>query len=89
LVESTAIAPLSRNFSRSPSVSSKRTAERLLPPVSDWTRVEAVERGEHAEGWPKLWEEMTEVRRSVPGGGVVTAEAVWSALAELEDPEIP
>jgi ring-1,2-phenylacetyl-CoA epoxidase subunit PaaC len=29
--------------------------------------VEAVERGEHAEGWPKLWEEMTEVRRSVPG----------------------
>jgi ring-1,2-phenylacetyl-CoA epoxidase subunit PaaC len=24
-------------------------------------------RGEHAAGWPALWEEMTEVRRSVPG----------------------
>ena len=29
--------------------------------------VEAVERGEHAEGWAELWDEMTEVRRSVPG----------------------
>jgi ring-1,2-phenylacetyl-CoA epoxidase subunit PaaC len=28
---------------------------------------EPVERGEHAEGWPELWEEMTEVRRSIPG----------------------
>ena len=28
---------------------------------------EAVERGEHAEGWTELWDEMTEVRRSVPG----------------------
>ena len=27
----------------------------------------ATERGEHAEDWPVLWEEMTEVRRSVPG----------------------
>ena len=26
-----------------------------------------VERGAHAEGWPELWDEMTEVRRSVPG----------------------
>jgi ring-1,2-phenylacetyl-CoA epoxidase subunit PaaC len=26
-----------------------------------------VERGTHAEDWPALWEEMTEVRRSVPG----------------------
>jgi ring-1,2-phenylacetyl-CoA epoxidase subunit PaaC len=25
------------------------------------------ERGEHAEEWPSLWDEMTEVRRSVPG----------------------
>jgi ring-1,2-phenylacetyl-CoA epoxidase subunit PaaC len=25
------------------------------------------ERGSHAEDWPRLWEEMTEVRRSVPG----------------------
>jgi ring-1,2-phenylacetyl-CoA epoxidase subunit PaaC len=29
--------------------------------------VEPVERGEHAEGWAELWDEMTEVRRSVPG----------------------
>ena len=28
---------------------------------------DAVERGEHAEGWTELWDEMTEVRRSVPG----------------------
>jgi ring-1,2-phenylacetyl-CoA epoxidase subunit PaaC len=28
---------------------------------------EAVERGDHAEGWTELWNEMTEVRRSVPG----------------------
>ncbi|MDX6511869.1 MAG: ring,2-phenylacetyl-CoA epoxidase subunit PaaC [Gaiellaceae bacterium] len=27
----------------------------------------AVERGGHAEDWPALWNEMTEVRRSVPG----------------------
>jgi ring-1,2-phenylacetyl-CoA epoxidase subunit PaaC len=31
------------------------------------TEVQAVERGGHADGWPELWEEMTEVRRSVPG----------------------
>jgi ring-1,2-phenylacetyl-CoA epoxidase subunit PaaC len=29
--------------------------------------LDAVERGAHDEGWPALWEEMTEVRRSVPG----------------------
>jgi ring-1,2-phenylacetyl-CoA epoxidase subunit PaaC len=29
--------------------------------------VEAVERGQHTESWAELWEEMTEVRRSVPG----------------------
>ena len=28
---------------------------------------DAVERGAHDAGWPPLWEEMTEVRRSVPG----------------------
>jgi ring-1,2-phenylacetyl-CoA epoxidase subunit PaaC len=27
----------------------------------------AVERGEHVEEWPALWDEMTSVRRSVPG----------------------
>jgi ring-1,2-phenylacetyl-CoA epoxidase subunit PaaC len=29
--------------------------------------VEAVERGTHADEWPALWEEMTMVRRSIPG----------------------
>ena len=29
--------------------------------------VEAVERGTHTDEWPALWEEMTMVRRSVPG----------------------
>ena len=32
--------------------------------------VEAVERGSHVEDWPPLWDEMTSVRRSIPG-------AVW------------
>jgi ring-1,2-phenylacetyl-CoA epoxidase subunit PaaC len=31
------------------------------------TVLQALERGNHAEGWPELWAEMTEVRRSVPG----------------------
>jgi ring-1,2-phenylacetyl-CoA epoxidase subunit PaaC len=31
------------------------------------TEVEAVERGSHADDWPALWDEMTMVRRSVPG----------------------
>jgi ring-1,2-phenylacetyl-CoA epoxidase subunit PaaC len=29
--------------------------------------VKAVERGSHADDWPALWDEMTMVRRSVPG----------------------
>jgi len=29
--------------------------------------VQAVERGTHADDWPALWDEMTMVRRSVPG----------------------
>ena len=29
--------------------------------------IEAVERGTHVAEWPALWDEMTEVRRSVPG----------------------
>jgi ring-1,2-phenylacetyl-CoA epoxidase subunit PaaC len=29
--------------------------------------LQALERGNHADGWPELWAEMTEVRRSVPG----------------------
>jgi ring-1,2-phenylacetyl-CoA epoxidase subunit PaaC len=31
------------------------------------TVLQAHERGSHADGWPELWNEMTEVRRSVPG----------------------
>jgi phenylacetate-CoA oxygenase PaaI subunit len=31
------------------------------------TVLQAHARGTHAEGWPELWSEMTEVRRSVPG----------------------
>jgi len=31
------------------------------------TEVDAIERGEHADGWVELWHEMTEVRRSIPG----------------------
>ena len=30
----------------------------------------ALERGTHADDWPSLWQEMTSVRRSLPG-------AVW------------
>ena len=30
--------------------------------------VEPVDRGEHVDEWPALWQEMTVVRRSVPGG---------------------
>jgi ring-1,2-phenylacetyl-CoA epoxidase subunit PaaC len=31
------------------------------------TELQALVRGNHAEDWPELWTEMTEVRRSVPG----------------------
>jgi ring-1,2-phenylacetyl-CoA epoxidase subunit PaaC len=31
------------------------------------TELEGLERGTHSDEWPALWEEMTEVRRSVPG----------------------
>jgi ring-1,2-phenylacetyl-CoA epoxidase subunit PaaC len=37
-------------------------ADRFALPECD-----AIERGAHDAGWPALWEEMTEVRRSVPG----------------------
>ena len=37
-----------------------REAREELRPLVD-------ERGEHTDEWPALWEEMTEVRRSVPG----------------------
>jgi len=30
--------------------------------------VDAIERGEHVDEWPELWEEMTSVRRSAPAG---------------------
>jgi ring-1,2-phenylacetyl-CoA epoxidase subunit PaaC len=31
-------------------------------------QVDAIERGEHVDEWPQLWEEMTSVRRSAPAG---------------------
>jgi len=42
----------------------------LRPALADrigLAEVEAVERGVHVDEWPALWQEMTEVRRSVPG----------------------
>jgi ring-1,2-phenylacetyl-CoA epoxidase subunit PaaC len=36
----------------------------------DLPEAEPAERGQHSEGWPGLWQEMTVVRRSIPG-------AVW------------
>jgi ring-1,2-phenylacetyl-CoA epoxidase subunit PaaC len=47
--------------------------EKLRPRLVEATRLAgladaaAFERGEHADDWPALWEEMTMVRRSVPG----------------------
>ncbi|HEY7690968.1 MAG TPA: 1,2-phenylacetyl-CoA epoxidase subunit PaaC [Gaiellaceae bacterium] len=35
--------------------------------VASNTVLQAHARGSHADGWSELWEEMTEVRRSVPG----------------------
>ncbi len=37
--------------------------------------VEPVERGEHVEDWPALWDEMTMVRRSIPGAAWSTGSA--------------
>ena len=50
---------------------------------------QAVERGSHTDELEPLWHEMTEVRRSVPGRVMVTADQVWAALDEIPDPEIP
>jgi ring-1,2-phenylacetyl-CoA epoxidase subunit PaaC len=44
-----------------------KLAERLGRELPSNTVLLAHERGTHAEEWPALWEEMTEVRRSVPG----------------------
>jgi len=44
----------------------------------------------HAEMWHARLEDEPRYRAALdPGGGVVTEDEVWSALAELEDPEIP
>ena len=42
-------------------------AERMGCPLPSNSLLLAHERGNHSEQWPALWEEMTEVRRSVPG----------------------
>jgi ring-1,2-phenylacetyl-CoA epoxidase subunit PaaC len=44
-----------------------RLAERMGRALPSNTVLLALERGNHADEWPALWEEMTEVRRSVPG----------------------
>jgi len=41
---------------------------RILCEAAGREDVPAVERGAHVEDWPALWEEMTMVRRTVPGG---------------------
>jgi ring-1,2-phenylacetyl-CoA epoxidase subunit PaaC len=49
-------------------------AEELRPRLAERVRrkvpegLDGVERGNHADEWPALWEEMTEVQRLVPGG---------------------
>ena len=35
--------------------------------IAELGACEPIERGPHEDGWQELWEEMTEVRRSVPG----------------------
>jgi len=45
-----------------------KLADRLQRPLPSNTVLLSLERGHHADEWPALWEEMTEVRRSVPGG---------------------
>jgi ring-1,2-phenylacetyl-CoA epoxidase subunit PaaC len=40
---------------------------RALAGLFELPECDAIERGVHDDGWPALWEEMTEVRRSVPG----------------------
>jgi len=44
-----------------------KLAERMNRELPSNTVLLSLERGNHAEEWPALWEEMTEVRRSVPG----------------------
>ena len=45
--------------------------------------------GRDSDELRELWEEMTMVRRSVPGATWSSEAAVWDALAEIPDPEIP
>jgi ring-1,2-phenylacetyl-CoA epoxidase subunit PaaC len=40
---------------------------RALAGLFELPECDAIERGVHDDGWPALWEEMTAVRRSVPG----------------------
>ena len=47
--------------------SSTPSSDRPSQSAWAWRRSEAVERGTHIDEWPALWDEMTVVRRSVPG----------------------
>jgi ring-1,2-phenylacetyl-CoA epoxidase subunit PaaC len=45
----------------------ERLSARFRRGIPSNTALQGLERGSHAEEWPSLWEEMTMVRRSVPG----------------------
>ncbi len=45
----------------------ERLSTRFERKIPSNTVFQGLERGSHADGWPELWEEMTSVRRSVPG----------------------
>jgi ring-1,2-phenylacetyl-CoA epoxidase subunit PaaC len=45
----------------------QKLAERMTRDLPSNSLLLGYERGSHADDWPALWEEMTEVRRSVPG----------------------
>ena len=58
---------LRRSSGRTRSGSSRPSSRAELEARFELGACEPVERGAHDDGWPALWEEMTEVRRSVPG----------------------
>ena len=44
-----------------------RSSGQRLPRGSAWPKSKQSSAATHADGWPELWDEMTEVRRSIPG----------------------
>ena len=45
----------------------ERLSARFERKIPSNTALQGLRRGSHTDGWTELWEEMTEVRRSVPG----------------------